>query len=86
MWLNEVRQENSSICTGRQCGWDDAVALPGYENTGYVAGVPRLGIPSLRETDASLGVTNPLGICPADLATALPSSLALAASFVRRLR
>ena len=25
---------------------------------GYVAGIPRLGIPSLRETDASLGIAN----------------------------
>lgn len=48
---------------------------------GYIPGVPRLGVPSLRETDASLGVTNPFGIRPGDTATALPSSLALAASF-----
>src|SRR5208283_5740697 len=27
--------------------------------SGYVAGVPRLGIPAMRETDAGLGVTNP---------------------------
>lgn len=48
---------------------------------GYIAGVPRLGIPSLRETDASLGVTNPFGVRKDDTATALPSSLALGASF-----
>ena len=52
-------------------------AVPG---AGYVAGVPRLGVPSLRETDASLGVTNPDGV-RGDTATAFPSSLALAASF-----
>lgn len=48
---------------------------------GYVAGVPRLGVPSLRETDASLGVTNPFSIRPRDTSTALPSTLALGASF-----
>ncbi|HVY89443.1 MAG TPA: glycoside hydrolase family 3 C-terminal domain-containing protein [Hyphomonadaceae bacterium] len=55
-----------------------ADAVPG---AGYVHGVPRLGVPSLRETDASLGVTNPDGVRPNDTATAFPSSLALAASF-----
>ena len=48
---------------------------------GYIAGVARLGIPALRETDASLGVTNPLGTRAGDVATALPAGLALAASF-----
>jgi beta-glucosidase len=48
---------------------------------GYIPGVPRLGIPGLCETDASLGVTNPLGVRPGDWATALPSSLALGATF-----
>jgi beta-glucosidase len=53
-------------------------AVPG---AGYVAGVPRLGVPPLRETDASLGVTNPGGVRKGDTATALPSGLALAASW-----
>jgi beta-glucosidase len=48
---------------------------------GFVAGVPRLGLPTLYETDASLGVGNPGNIRPGDVATALPSSLALAATF-----
>jgi beta-glucosidase len=48
---------------------------------GYVPGIDRLGVPSLTMTDASLGVTNPLGSRPGDWATALPSSLSLAASF-----
>ena len=48
---------------------------------GYVPGVPRLGIPALKETDASLGVTNPRGLRPGDVATALPAGLALAATF-----
>lgn len=48
---------------------------------GFIPGVPRLGIPDLQETDASLGVTNPMNVRPGDGATALPSGLALAASF-----
>jgi beta-glucosidase len=60
-----------------------AVALPAdaIPAAGYIPGVPRLGIPALRETDASLGVTNPLGVRPGDVATALPSGLALSATF-----
>ncbi|MFV3126614.1 beta-glucosidase [Niveispirillum sp. KHB5.9] len=48
---------------------------------GFIPGVPRLGIPALKETDASLGITNPGEVRPGDVATALPASLALAASF-----
>jgi beta-glucosidase len=48
---------------------------------GFVRGVPRLGIPALYETDASLGVSNPTDTRPGDVATALPASLALAATF-----
>jgi beta-glucosidase len=47
---------------------------------GYVPGVRRLGVPELKMTDGSLGVTNP-GYRPGDTATALPAGLALAASF-----
>lgn len=50
-------------------------------SAGYVPGVPRLGIPPLYETDASLGITNPLRLRPNDGGTALPASLALAATF-----
>ncbi|WP_200885680.1 beta-glucosidase [Mycobacterium kyorinense] len=49
-------------------------------SAGYVPGVPRLGVPALLMSDASLGVTNP-GYRPGDIATALPAGLALAASF-----
>ncbi len=48
---------------------------------GWVNGVPRLGVPPLAETDASLGVTNPGQLRPGDTATALPAGLALASSF-----
>ncbi|OYW83434.1 MAG: glycosyl hydrolase, partial [Asticcacaulis sp. 32-58-5] len=55
-----------------------AEAIPA---AGYVPGVPRLNIPALFETDASLGVTNPSDVRPGDIATALPSGLAIAATF-----
>ncbi len=50
-------------------------------SAGYVAGVPRLGIPALQETDAELGVANPGEVRPGDTATAMPSNLALASSW-----
>ncbi len=48
---------------------------------GFVPGIERLGIPALHETDAGLGIANPQNVRPGDVATALPSSLALAATF-----
>ena len=48
---------------------------------GYVPGIARLGVPAQIATDASLGVTNPLQSRPGDVATAMPSGLALASSF-----
>jgi beta-glucosidase len=53
-------------------------AKPG---AGFTPGISRLGIPPIRKTDASLGVTNPFGARPGDVATAMPSGLALAATF-----
>lgn len=53
-------------------------AIPG---AGYVPPISRLGVPGLYETDASLGVTNPRNARRGDTATALPSGLALAATF-----
>jgi beta-glucosidase len=47
---------------------------------GYVSGIARLGVPALRETDASLGVAY-VGGLRHDGATALPSGLATAASW-----
>lgn len=51
-------------------------------SAGYIAGNARLGIPALQESDASLGVNNP-GLVRGvkDMSTALPSGLALAATF-----
>lgn len=51
-------------------------------SAGYIAGNDRLGIPALQETDASLGITNPMLVRGADdMATPLPSGLMLAATF-----
>lgn len=47
---------------------------------GYIAGIDRLGVPALTETDASLGVSY-LGGIRRDGATALPSGLAMGASW-----
>ncbi len=65
----------------------ESVELPpeAIPAAGYVPGVPRLGIPALYETDASLGVTNPRGARPGDVATALPAALALASTFDPRI-
>ena len=60
---------------------------PAGENVGaagYVEGVPRLGIPMLKESNAELGVAIPLlgdTIRPEDQAIALPSGLATAATW-----
>jgi beta-glucosidase len=49
-------------------------------SAGYVAGVPRLGVPALIMSDGSLGITNP-GYRKDDTATALPAGLVLGSSF-----
>ncbi|MDT5119518.1 MAG: beta-glucosidase [Mycobacterium sp.] len=59
---------------------DDRIPPSVPMSAGYVPGIPRLGIPALRMSDAGLGVTNP-GYRPGDTATALPAGLALAAGF-----
>lgn len=48
---------------------------------GYVPGLPRLGVPALQESDASLGVANGGNMRPGDQATALPSGLATASTW-----
>lgn len=53
----------------------DAIA-----GAGYVAGIERLGVPALRESDASLGVAYVFGLRK-DGATALPSGLAMASTW-----
>ena len=54
-------------------------------SAGYTPGVPRLGVPALQSSDASMGITNP-GYRPDDPgATALPASIVAGASFNPRL-
>ena len=50
-------------------------------SAGEMVGIPRLGVPTLRESDASLGVANQVEQRKGDVATALPAGLATAASF-----
>ncbi|TPG20401.1 beta-glucosidase [Sphingomonas koreensis] len=50
-------------------------------SAGHIDGIARLGVPLVRETDASLGVANQIEQRKGDVATALPSSLATAATF-----
>lgn len=50
-------------------------------SAGYTPAIPRLGIPEMRASDASLGVANQVEQRKGDTATALPASLATAASF-----
>jgi beta-glucosidase len=52
-------------------------AIPG---AGYIPGIERLGVPALKETDASLGVGYAMGLRK-DGATPLPSGLAQAATW-----
>jgi beta-glucosidase len=52
-----------------------------HGSAGYVPGLARLGIPALFETDASLGVANPLLLRRGDVATALPGGLVLSGTF-----
>src|SRR5579871_2671452 len=51
------------------------------DEAGYLAGIPRLGIPALHIDDGNLGVANAWNARDNDEATALPSGLALAATW-----
>ncbi|MBT2186087.1 beta-glucosidase family protein [Sphingobium nicotianae] len=57
-----------------------AIPADAIAGAGYVPGIARLGVPALKETDASLGVAYVFGIRK-DGATALPSGLALASTW-----
>jgi beta-glucosidase len=67
------------------------MALPGFVKgpfpadavvgAGYIPGVPRLNVPSLRETDASLGVSYVGGLRKDGGATPLPSGVAMASTW-----
>ena len=60
---------------------DDRIPDDILMSAGYTPGIPRLGIPNLQSTDASMGVTNP-GYRPNDKgATAMPSAILVGSSF-----
>ncbi|MDT3684384.1 MAG: glycoside hydrolase family 3 C-terminal domain-containing protein [Pseudorhodoplanes sp.] len=50
-------------------------------SAGYTSGVPRLGIPALQSSDASMGVTNPGYRADDKGATAFPASILVGSSF-----
>src|SRR5690606_23787038 len=52
-----------------------------YGSAGYVPGIPRLGIPPQWQADAGIGVATPGGAAATRGRTALPSGLAVAASW-----
>lgn len=60
---------------------DPRVPPDAPRGAGYVRGVPRLGVPALNMTDASLGVTSPPHYRPDDRPTAFPAGVALGATF-----
>jgi|KBSMisStaDraftv2_1062788.scaffolds.fasta_scaffold02633_8 beta-glucosidase len=60
---------------------DPRVPKDAPRGAGYVRGVPRLGIPAVSMTDASLGVTSPPNYRPGDSPTAFPAGIALGATF-----
>ena len=66
---------------GGQIPPDPRVAHVENQSAGYTPGIPRLGIPALQSSDASMGVTNP-GYRPDDKgATAFPASIVVGSSF-----
>ncbi len=60
--------------------WDRAAPAGARGGAGFVAALPRLGIPAIQLNDGPLGVRN-IGGGPEARATAFPSSQALAATF-----
>lgn len=71
-WLSAARSQPN----GGRATADEAIG-----SAGYYPSIPRLGIPAMQQSDASLGVTNPGNVRPGDQATALPASLLLGATF-----
>ncbi|PTS90999.1 glycosyl hydrolase [Sphingomonas sp. HMWF008] len=59
---------------------DAPIPKEAIPSAGYILGIPRLNVPALTETDASLGISY-LGGVRSDSATALPSGLAMASTW-----
>lgn len=60
---------------------DEPLPKGAIGSAAYYPGIPRLGIPAMQQTDASLGVTALGNVRPGDNATALASGLLLASTF-----
>jgi beta-glucosidase len=71
--------EEISLVHGRIPGLSGPLPPGVTPSAGYIPGIPRLGLPAVRESDASLGVAN-AGRRDDD-ATPLPSGLSLAATW-----
>ncbi len=78
-----TREEKISLLHGRMLMMVAPASRPEGVTlgAGYVDGIPRLGVPPQIATDASLGVANLMDTRRGDVATALPSGLALAATW-----
>jgi beta-glucosidase len=61
-------------------GFDVEIPEDAIPGAGYIPGIPRLGVPALKETDASLGVSY-IGGIRGDGATAMPSGVAMASTW-----
>jgi beta-glucosidase len=62
-------------------GADEQKPAGAIGSAGYFPAMPRLGVPAMQQTDASLGVGNLNDVRPGDNATALPSTLLVGATF-----
>jgi len=78
-----TREDKVALLHGRMLMMEAKAKRPAdiTLGAGYVPGNPSLGVPPQVATDASLGVANLLESRKGDVATALPSGLALASSW-----
>lgn len=82
--LNEMTQEEKFAWLSAPMAiplGDEPLPEGAIGSAAYYPAIPRLGIPSIQQSDASLGVTALGNVRPGDNATSLASSLSLAASF-----
>jgi beta-glucosidase len=85
-WMNTALSpdQRAHLVQAQMTQDEELILVRGYNwfpSAGYVPGIPRLGIPELRESDASLGVANGGHMRPGDQATALPASILTASSW-----
>lgn len=76
-----TQDEQLELVKGLFPAFEKDVPADAIIGAGYVPSIPRLGIPALKESDAGMGVANLLNKRTNDVATSLPSGLAVAASW-----